>query len=51
MIGKNSIVGAGAVVKGEFPDNSIIAGNPAHVIANTIEWAEKKIELKDWGID
>lgn len=31
-IGNNSIVGAGAVVKGEFADNVIIVGNPAKVI-------------------
>jgi acetyltransferase-like isoleucine patch superfamily enzyme len=31
-IGRNSIVGAGAVVKGVFPENVIIAGNPGKVI-------------------
>lgn len=31
-IGKNSIVGAGSVVHGKFPDNVIIAGNPAKII-------------------
>ncbi|MGL4954354.1 MAG: acyltransferase, partial [Cetobacterium sp.] len=30
-IGKNSIVGIGAVVKGEFPENCIIEGNPAKI--------------------
>ena len=31
-IGKNCVVGAGSVVSGKFPDNVIIAGNPAKII-------------------
>lgn len=31
-IGNNCIVGAGSVVRGKFPDNSVIFGNPAKVI-------------------
>lgn len=31
-LGKKCIVGAGSVVHGDFPDNSIIAGNPAKII-------------------
>ena len=31
-IGKNSIVGAGSVVCGKFPENVVIAGNPARII-------------------
>lgn len=31
-IGENSIVGAGSVVCGKFPENVVIAGNPARVI-------------------
>lgn len=31
-IGNHSIVGAGAVVKGEYPENVILAGNPAQII-------------------
>lgn len=34
-IGKGSIVAAYSMVKGEFPDFSIIAGNPAKVIGDT----------------
>lgn len=30
-IGDNCIVGAGSVVRGKFPDNSVIFGNPATV--------------------
>lgn len=33
-IGDNVIVGAGSIVRGKIPSNSIIAGNPARVIAN-----------------
>ncbi|HIF9359238.1 TPA: acyltransferase [Photobacterium damselae] len=31
-LGKNCIVGANALVKGDFPDNSVIAGVPAKII-------------------
>lgn len=44
-IGNNVIIGAGSVVKGEIPDNSVVAGNPARVVAekppytgNPIRW-------------
>lgn len=32
IIGNNSVVGAGSVVKGEFPDYSVIVGNPARIV-------------------
>ena len=34
-IGDNCIVGAGSIVRGHFPENSIICGNPAQVISKT----------------
>lgn len=44
-IGKNCIIGAGAVVKGNIPDNSIVIGNPSHIVGNTCDWIEKKVKL------
>lgn len=38
MIGNNCVVAAGSVVKGIFPDNSLIAGNPAKVVKQNINW-------------
>lgn len=38
-IGDNCVVGAGSVVKGVFPDNCIIQGNPAVIV--------KQFELKE----
>ena len=48
VLGNNVIVGAGSVVKGTFPDNVVIAGNPAKVICSTEEWAKKHYELQDF---
>lgn len=36
-LGNNVVVGAGSVVCGTFPDNVIIAGNPAKIIKNNDE--------------
>ena len=33
-IGNNCIVGAGSVVRGKFPDNCVIMGNPAKVVSS-----------------
>ena len=41
-IGDNCIIGAGAVVSGEFPDNSVIAGNPGRVICTVEELYQKR---------
>lgn len=40
-IGNRSIIGAGSIVKGKFPDNSVIAGVPARVIRTVDEYLEK----------
>lgn len=34
-IGNNCIIGAGSVLRGHFPENSIIAGNPAQIVSRT----------------
>ncbi len=34
-IGNNCIIGAGSVVRGHFPDDSVIVGNPAKIIMKT----------------
>lgn len=47
-IGDNCIIGAGSVVRGKIPANSIVCGNPATVVADTREWAEKKHEKQQY---
>ncbi len=49
-IGNRSIIGAGSIVKGSFPENSVIAGVPAKVIKSVDEYLEKaKIESLGFG--
>lgn len=56
-IGKGSIVAAYSYVQGNFPDFSIIAGNPARIIGDTRDkdqtFLESNLELKkqydDWA--
>jgi acetyltransferase-like isoleucine patch superfamily enzyme len=43
-IGVNCIVGAGSVVRGNVLDNSIMLGNPAICVGNSLEWASKKLQ-------
>jgi len=45
-IGNNCIIGCNSVVKGVFPDNVVIAGNPAKIICSIDEYYEKK--LNNW---
>lgn len=48
-IGNNVLIGACSVVKGNIPDNSIVAGNPAKVIAKTSDWLDSKIDRKEYA--
>lgn len=50
IIGNNCIVGAGAVVKGRYPDNVVIAGNPAKIICTIEEFTNKHLEKMDFQI-
>ncbi|MGN0601577.1 MAG: acyltransferase [Oscillospiraceae bacterium] len=50
-IGDDCIIGAGSVVKGLIPDNSIAFGNPAKFYAKTTEWAEKKYKEHEYFIE
>jgi acetyltransferase-like isoleucine patch superfamily enzyme len=50
-IGNNVIVGACSVVKGNIPDDCIVAGNPCKVISKTSVWAKKKIELNNFIVE
>lgn len=43
-LGNNVIVGAGSVVHGTFPDNVVIAGNPAKIICTLEEHYRKRRE-------
>lgn len=39
IIGENSVIAAGSIVKGSFPKNSLIMGNPAQLV--------KSLDIKD----
>lgn len=41
-IGDNVIVGAASVVSKDIPNNSVVAGNPARIIASFDEYSEKQ---------
>lgn len=63
-IGKGAVVGAGAVVRSDVPDYSIVAGNPATIVGRRLcespnynpvifsspyeAWTGKNFKLKEW---
>lgn len=46
-IGNNVVVGAGAIVKGNVPSNTVVAGNPAKVIQTIEEYAKKCLRKQE----
>jgi len=48
FIGNNCIVGAGSVVRGRFPDDSVIIGNPAKVVMSLT--SQKFLYLQNPGL-
>ena len=42
-IGNGSIVGAKSVVKGQYPNNCSIAGNPAKIVRENIAWSRQMV--------
>lgn len=51
-IGDNVIIGAGSVVTKDVPANSIVAGSPAKVIAQTLDFVAKtKVKQKKLNVD
>ena len=47
QIGNNVIIGAGAVVSGNIPDNVVVAGNPAKVVCTLDDYYERQIKRLD----
>lgn len=49
FLGDNVVVGAGAVVRGEFPDHCVVAGVPARIIRRWIPgegWADEGFDIR-----
>lgn len=52
-VGSGSIIGANSLVKGVFPNNCAIGGNPAKVIKKNVAWSRKNSSnnIRDCGIE
>jgi len=49
-IGNNVIVGAGTIVRGTVPDNSVYIGNPGKVVGSLTDYAMKCKDIVDSGL-
>lgn len=50
-LGRNTVVGAGAVVRGSFPDNAVVAGIPARLVRRYDPAGGWEPELRELHID
>jgi len=42
-IGSGSVIGAKSVVKGRYPNNSVVAGNPAECVKTDVAWSRNML--------
>ena len=47
-IGSNVVIGAGSVVTKDIPPNSVVVGNPAHVIGTFDDFLKKRKEVSEY---
>lgn len=47
VVANNVIIGAGSVVRGNVPENSVVSGNPAVIISDLKEYTDK-IKAKNY---
>ena len=45
VIGSHSIVGAGSIVRGVVPPNTLVAGSPARVIRSGVTWDRRRLPV------
>ena len=48
-IGKNSIIGAGSIVKGNIPEDVVVSGVPAKVVMTVEEFRKKHLDKLEHG--
>ena len=50
-LGRNTVVGAGSVVRGEFPDHAVLVGSPAKVVRRHVDGSGWEPALRDLHIE